>query len=70
MKNGLAVKIAAVCGGIVVLAAAAGGGLYWHESLKYKTRFLPGTVVNGIDVTGKQQRKSRKRSAQNLAAIS
>lgn len=53
MKNGLAVKIAAVCGGVVVLAAAAGGGLYWHESLKYKTHFLPGTVVNGIDVTGK-----------------
>ena len=49
----LAVKIAAVCGGAVVLAGAVGGGLYWHESLKYKTCFLPGTIVDGMDVSGK-----------------
>ena len=49
----LAVKIAAVCGGVVVLVGAVGGGLYWHESLKYKTCFLPGTIVDGMDVTGK-----------------
>ena len=42
MNKDLAVKIAAV-----------GGGLYWHESLKYKTCFLPGTIVDGMDVTGK-----------------
>ena len=46
-------KIAAVCGGVVVLVGAVGGGLYWHESLKYKTCFLPGTIVDGMDVTGK-----------------
>ena len=49
----LAVKIAAVCGGVVVLVGAVGGGLYWHESSKYKTCFLPGTIVDGMDVTGK-----------------
>lgn len=39
--------------GVVVLVGAVGGGLYWHESLKYKTCFLPGTIVDGMDVTGK-----------------
>lgn len=53
MNKDLAVKIAAVCGGVVVLVGAVGGGLYWHESLKYKTCFLPGTIVDGMDVTGK-----------------
>lgn len=53
INKDLAVKIAAVCGGVVVLVGAVGGGLYWHESLKYKTCFLPGTVVDGMDVTGK-----------------
>lgn len=53
MNKDLAVKIAAVCGGVVILAGAVGGGLYWHESLKYKTCFLPGTIVDGMDVTGK-----------------
>ena len=53
MKKDLAVKIAAVCGGVVVLVGAVGGGLYWHESSKYKTCFLPGTIVDGMDVTGK-----------------
>ena len=53
MNKDLAVKIAAVCGGVVVLAGAVGGGLYWHESLKYQTCFLPGTIVDGMDVTGK-----------------
>lgn len=53
INKDLAVKIAAVCGGVVVLVGAVGGGLYWHESLKYKTCFLPGTIVDGIDVTGK-----------------
>lgn len=53
INKDLAVKIAAVCGGVVVLVGAVGGGLYWHESLKYKTCFLPGTIVDGMDVTGK-----------------
>lgn len=53
MNKDLSVKIAAVCGGVVVLAGAVGGGLYWHESLKYQTCFLPGTIVDGMDVTGK-----------------
>ncbi len=53
MNKDLAVKIAAVCGGVVVLVGAVGGGLYWHESLKYQTCFLPGTIVDGMDVTGK-----------------
>lgn len=53
MNKDLAVKIAAVCGGVVVLVGAVGGGLYWHESSKYKTCFLPGTIVDGMDVTGK-----------------
>ena len=53
MNKDLAVKIAAVCGGVVVLVGAVGGGLYWHESLKYKTCFLPGTIVDGMDVTEK-----------------
>ena len=53
MNKNLAVKIAAVCGGAVVLVGAVGGGLYWHESLKYQTCFLPGTIVDGMDVTGK-----------------
>ncbi len=53
MNKDLAVKIAAVCGGAVVLVGAVGGGLYWHESLKYQTCFLPGTIVDGMDVTGK-----------------
>lgn len=53
INKDLAVKIAAVCGGVVVLAGAVGGGLYWHESLKYKTCFLPGTIVDGMDVTEK-----------------
>ena len=53
MNKDLAVKIAAVCGGVVVLIGAVGGGLYWHESSKYKTCFLPGTIVDGMDVTGK-----------------
>ena len=53
MNKDLAVKIAAVCGGVVILVGAVGGGLYWHESLKYKTCFLPGTIVDGMDVTGK-----------------
>ena len=53
INKDLAVKIAAVCGGVVVLVGAVGGGLYWHESLKYKTCFLPGTLVDGMDVTGK-----------------
>ena len=53
MNKDLAVKIAAVCGGVVVLVGAVGGGLYWHESLKYPTCFLPGTIVEGMDVTGK-----------------
>ena len=53
MYKDLAVKIAAVCGGVVVLVGAVGGGLYWHESSKYKTCFLPGTIVDGMDVTGK-----------------
>lgn len=53
MNKNLSVKIAAVCGGVVVLAGAVGGGLYWHESLKYQTCFLPGTIVDGMDVTGK-----------------
>lgn len=52
MNKDLAVKIAAVCGGVVVLVGAVGGGLYWHESLKYQTCFLPGTIVDGMDVTG------------------
>ena len=34
MNKDLAVKIAAVCGGVVVLVGAVGGGLYWHESSK------------------------------------
>ena len=42
-----------MCGGVVVLVGAVGGGLYWHESSKYKTCFLPGTIVDGMDVTGK-----------------
>lgn len=53
INKDLAVKIAAVCGGVVVLVGAVGGGLYWHESLKYKTCFLPGTIVDGMDVTEK-----------------
>ena len=53
MNKDLAVKIAAVCGGVVVLVGAVGGGLYWHESSKYETCFLPGTIVDGMDVTGK-----------------
>ena len=53
INKDLAVKISAVCGGVVVLVGAVGGGLYWHESLKYKTCFLPGTIVDGMDVTGK-----------------
>ena len=53
MNKDLAVKIAAVCGGVAVLVGAVGGGLYWHESLKYQTCFLPGTIVDGMDVTGK-----------------
>ena len=53
MNKDLAVKIAAVCGGVVVLVGTVGGGLYWHESLKYQTCFLPGTIVDGMDVTGK-----------------
>ena len=53
INKDLAVKIAAVCGGVVVLVGAVGGGLYLHESLKYKTCFLPGTIVDGMDVTGK-----------------
>ena len=53
MNKDLAVKIAAVWGGVVVLVGAVGGGLYWHESLKYQTCFLPGTIVDGMDVTGK-----------------
>ena len=53
MNKDLAVKIAAVCGGAVILVGAVGGGLYWHESLKYQTCFLPGTIVDGMDVTGK-----------------
>ena len=53
MNKDLAVKIAAVCGGVVILVGAVGGGLYWHESLKYKTCFLPGTIVDGMDVTEK-----------------
>ena len=53
MNKDLAVKIAAVCGGVVVLVGAVGGGRYWHESLKYQTCFLPGTIVDGMDVTGK-----------------
>ena len=53
MNKDLAVKIAAVCGGVVVLVGAVGGGLYWHESSKYKTCFLSGTIVDGMDVTGK-----------------
>ncbi len=53
INKDLVVKIAAVCGGAVVLVGAIGGGLYWHESLKYKTCFLPGTIVDGMDVTGK-----------------
>ena len=53
MNKDLAVKIAAVCGGVGVLVGAVGGGLYWHESSKYKTCFLPGTIVDGMDVTGK-----------------
>ena len=53
MNKDLAVKIAAVCGGVVGLVGAVGGGLYWHESLKYQTCFLPGTIVDGMDVTGK-----------------
>ena len=53
MNKDLAVRIAAVCGGVVVLVGAVGGGLYWHESSKYKTCFLPGTIVDGMDVTGK-----------------
>lgn len=53
MNKDLAVKIAAVCGGVVVLVGAVGGGLYSHESSKYKTCFLPGTIVDGMDVTGK-----------------
>nr|WP_147352721.1 peptidoglycan binding domain-containing protein [Clostridium sp. OF03-18AA] len=53
INKDLAVKIAAVCGGVVVLVGAVGGGLYWHESLKYKICFLPGTIVDGMDVTGK-----------------
>lgn len=53
MNKDLAVKIAAVCGGVVVFVGAVGGGLYWHESSKYKTCFLPGTIVDGMDVTGK-----------------
>ena len=52
INKDLAVKIAAVWrrGRLV---GAVGGGLYWHESLKYKTCFLPGTIVDGMDVTGK-----------------
>ena len=53
MNKDLAVKIAAVCGGVVVLVGAVGGGLYWHESSKYRTCFLPGTIVDGMDVTVK-----------------
>ena len=41
MNKDLAVKIAAVCGGVVVLVGAVGGGLYWHESSKYRHVFCP-----------------------------
>ena len=41
MNKDLAVKIAAVCGGVVVLVGAVGGGLYSHESSNTRHVFCP-----------------------------
>lgn len=38
---------------ILVAAAAAAGGGYGYKAMEYKERFLPHTVVNGMDVSGK-----------------
>ena len=50
MKKGLLIGLAAAA---LLLAASVGGGVFYLKSLQNSDRFLLGTVINGVDVSGK-----------------
>lgn len=53
-KNGsVRPKVFAALGAAVVLAAASGGAFFYRQVQKYEECFLPGTVINEMDMSDK-----------------
>lgn len=47
----------------VFLALAAAGGFYLYKAMSFKQAYLPHTVINGMDVTGKTADQVKERMA-------
>lgn len=56
MKKGILIGIAAVA---VLIAAVIGGGYAYVHSLQNNGRFLSGTMIDGVDVSGKTPEQAR-----------